>query len=90
MKIIRNQLDSMKNGEFTDQDIENEKKGIISYINTIDDEQDTQIMYFFGQELLKSNETTQIYKESIQQVTREQLINIASKVNINTIYFLRN
>ena len=36
---------------FTDEDIENAKKGIVSGIKAIDDEQDTQITYYFGQEL---------------------------------------
>lgn len=90
MDIIREQLESMKNGEFTEEQIENEKKGILSNINTIDDEQDTQIMYFFGQELIGSNETVEDYKEGIKRVTKDEILNIASKVKINTIYFLRN
>ena len=80
----------MKNGDFTDEQIENEKKGIISQISLIDDEQDTQIVYFLGQELTNSNVGIEEYKQSISQVTREQIQNIASKININTIYFLRN
>ena len=80
----------MKNGEFTESQIENEKKGIISNINTIADEQDTQIMYFLGQEISNSNETLEDYKEKIKNVNKEQILNIASKVKINTIYFLKN
>ena len=34
MKIIRKQLEDMKNGIFTDEDIENAKKGIISGIKS--------------------------------------------------------
>ena len=41
----------MKKGIFTDEDIENAKKSIISGIRSIDDEQDTEITYFFGQEI---------------------------------------
>lgn len=80
----------MKNGDFTDEQIENEKKGIISQINTIDDEQDTEIIYFFGQELIGANVPIEKYKENVNKVTREQIQNVASKVEINTIYFLRN
>ena len=80
----------MKNGDFTDEQIENEKKGIISQINTIDDEQDTEIIYFLGQELTGTSETIEQYKENINKVTKEQIQNVASKVEVNTIYFLRN
>ena len=88
--IIRKQIEDLKNGDFTDEQIENEKKGIISQINTIDDEQDTEIIYFLGQELTDTNETIDQYKENINKVTKEQIQNVASKVEINTIYFLRN
>ena len=90
LEIIKKQIEDLKNGDFTDEQIENEKKGIISQISLIDDEQDTQIVYFLGQELTNSNVGIEEYKQSISQVTREQIQNIASKININTIYFLRN
>lgn len=90
MNIIKDQLESMKNGEFTEEEIENAKKGILSNISLIDDEQDSQIMYFYGQELIGSKDTIEDYKEKIIKVTKEDILKIASKVNINTIYFLRN
>ena len=90
IEIIKKQVEDLKNGDFTDEQIENEKKGIISQISLIDDEQDTQIVYFLGQELTNLNVQIEEYKKSISQVTRDQIQNIASKININTIYFLRN
>ena len=90
IEIIKKQIEDMKNGDFTEEQIENEKKGIISQINTIDDEQDTEIIYFLGQEITNIHEGIEEYKENIKKVTKEQIQNIASKVKINTIYFLRN
>ena len=90
LDIIREQIEDLKNGDFTEEQIENEKKGIISQISTIDDEQDTEIIYFLGQELTGLNETIEQYKENINNVTKDQIQNVASKVEINTIYFLRN
>jgi len=90
LKIIKEQLENMKNGEFTDEEIENEKKSIISGINLIDDEQDAGIVYFYGQEITNSNVDLEDYKQRVKNVTKEQILNIASKVKINTIYFLRN
>ena len=90
IEIIKKQIEDMKNGDFTSEQIENEKKGIISQINSIGDEQDTQITYFLGQELSNTDETLDEYRENIKNVTKEQIINIAKKVRINTIFFLRN
>ena len=90
MKIIRKQLEDMKTGNFTDEDIENAKKGIISTIKSIDDEQDTEITYFFGQELSGSKVSIDKYIEKIQKVSKEDIIKIANSITINTIYFLKN
>lgn len=90
LKIIKEQLENMKKGDFTEEQIQNEKKIIISNINSIDDEQDTQIMYYFGQELIGEKNSIEKYKESVKEVSKEDIKKIASKVKINTIYFLKN
>ena len=90
LDIIKQQIKAMEQGEFDEEEIENAKKGIISTIETIDDEQDTGITYFFGQELSKNNTTVQEYIQKIQDVTKQQILEIAKKVNINTIFFLRD
>ena len=51
LEIIKQQIEDMKKGDFTEEEVENAKQGIIAAIKSIDDEQDTEIMYFFGQEL---------------------------------------
>ena len=90
IKIIKEQLESMKNGEFTEEEIENEKKAIISGIDLIDDEQDASIVYFYGQEISNNHVELEDYKQRIKNVTKDQILNIAKKIKINTIYFLRN
>ena len=80
----------MKNGDFTEEDIANAKKGIIATIKTIDDEQDTEINYYFGQELSKNKVPLEEYINEIEKINKEDVINIAKKVKINTIYFLRD
>lgn len=87
---IREQLEDMKNGNFTDEDIENSKKVIISTIKSIDDEQDTEITYFLGQELTDNKTSLEEYIQEVENVTRENIVDIANRTNINTIYFLRD
>lgn len=87
---IREQLEDMKNGNFTDEDIDNSKKYIISTIKNIDDEQDTEITYFLGQELTNNETTLEEYIHEIEKVTRDNIVDIAKRTNINTIYFLRD
>lgn len=88
--LIKKQIEDMKKGEFTKKDIENAKKGIIATIKTINDEQDTGITYYFGQELSKSSISIEEYKERIEQVSKKDVMHIAENVAINTIYFLKD
>ena len=90
LELIRNQIDEMKQGKFTQEEIENNKKGVIAAIKTIEDEQDTGITYYFGQELSGTNVSEEEYIKKIENITKEAIINIANKVQINTIYFLRD
>ena len=90
LKIVKEQLEEMKQGKFTENDIEVAKKCMIDAIKTIDDEQDTEIMYFFGQEFCSIKLDVEQYLERISKVTKEAVLNIAQKVEIDTIYFLRN
>lgn len=90
LEIIKKQLEDMKEGKFTEENIDNAKKGIISGIKSIDDEQDTEITYFYGQELTNLKTSLEEYIEKIQKVTKQDIIEIAKNVTINTIYFLKD
>ena len=90
LELIRKQIEDMKKGEFTQEDIENAKKGIIATIKTIDDEQDTGVTYYFGQELSQKEISIEEYMKKIERVTKEDIIQVAQNVAINTIYFLKN
>ena len=90
LEIVKKQIDDMKKGDFTEEDIENAKKGIISTIDLIDDEQDTGITYYFGQELSNNKISPEEYKEIIQKVQKDDIVKIANSVSINTIYFLKD
>lgn len=67
LELIKKQIEDMKQGSFTEEEIENAKKTIIATIKTIDDEQDAQIMYWFGQEFSSLKATTDDYMKSIEQ-----------------------
>ncbi len=90
VKIIKEQLEDMKNGKFTEEDIKNAKKYMTSGIESIQDEQDSEITYYLGQELSQKLITFKEYAEKIEEITKEDVKEIANKISINTIYFLRN
>lgn len=89
LDIIKEQLEDMKSGNFSDEEINNAKNYIYSFINSIEEEQDTEITYYFGQELSQTFYSPEEYRKNIELVNKEKIINIANKISINTIYFLR-
>ena len=90
LEIIKKQIEDMKQGNFTEEELENTKQYIISTIQEIKDEQDTQIAYYFSHELAKTDSSIEKYINNVRKVTKEQIIEIAKTVKINTIYFLKN
>ena len=74
----------------TEEDIENAKKLIIASVKSITSEQDTEITYYYGQELSGTFTTITDYENKVNSVTKEQIVEIANSVSINTIYFLKD
>ena len=90
VNIIKKQLEDMKKGNFTEADLEDARTNIISTIKFIPDEQDTELMYYFSQELSGYQMNDEEYIEKIKSISREDIIQLANKIQINTIYFLKN
>lgn len=90
VNVIKEQLEAMKNGDFTEADIENAKKYVASGLRTTQEEQDAELSYYYGQELSDKFTTFEQYEEKINKVTKEDIQKVAQNVKINTIYFLRN
>lgn len=88
--IIKQQLQDMKDGNFSDEDIQNAKNLILATIDNIPEEQDTEISYYFGQEMEKTKVSLEEYKQKIENVSKEQIVEVANSMSINTIYFLKN
>ena len=87
--IIQEQLEDMKQGKFTEDELKNAKNTIMSSIDAMEEEQDSEIIYYFGQELSQRFTTPAEYKERVQAIQREDVIRVANQMKINTVYFLK-
>ena len=90
LDIIKLQIEAMKKGDFSEEDITNAKNVIISGIKTTRDEQDSEIIYKFVQALSKKEISLNEYEEYIKNVNKEEIVDFAQNIKLNTIYFLRN
>ena len=90
LNIIKEQLDQMRNGDFSEEDINNAKTLIEATVGSVPETQDSEITYYFAQELSDDFVTIEDYISRIKQVTKDQIIDIANKIQINTVYFLKD
>ena len=90
LDTIKEQLEDIKNGDFSEDDLENAKKLILASIDGVTEEQDTEITYYYGQELSDRFVTVEDYKKYISEVTKQQVMELARTIQINTVYFLKD
>ena len=90
LELIKVQLENIKKGEFTEEDIDNAKTYLISGIKNVEEEQDTEVVFYIGQEISKTNISLEEYIKRIEKVSKEDILKLANSININTVYFLRN
>lgn len=88
LDIIKEQLENIKQGNFSEEDIENAKCYLISGIKMIEEEQDSEMVFYIGAEIAKTYTTLEEYIEQISDVSKEDIIEFANKLELNTIYFL--
>ena len=89
LKLIKEQVSSIESGNFSDEDIENAKRYLIAGIRAIPEDQDSELIFYIGAEISKTEESLEFYIDKIQSVTKEEILEFARQIQYNTIYFLK-
>ncbi|WP_186577410.1 EF-P 5-aminopentanol modification-associated protein YfmF [Aquibacillus kalidii] len=89
-EIILDQMDSMKKGEFTVEQVEETKNMVVNQLLETMDNPQGIVEVLYHQVVANSEITPQDVIEQIKQVTKEDLIKIGEKINLDTVYFLTN
>lgn len=82
------ELDNMKNGNFTAEEIENSKKGLTDAFMSVGDTPESIDAWVGTRVLDEEIILPQDYAEKINSVTAEQIRSAAEKVTLDTIYML--
>ena len=90
LSIIRAQLQDMKDGKITDDEVKSAKQLATSSLKMIPESQDETITFSLDQDMYVENLTVEEYIKKVEAVTKEQIIDVANKVKINTIYYLKD
>ena len=90
LSIIKAQLQGMKDGKITDDEVKSAKQLATSSLKMIPESQDETITFSLDQDMYGENLTVEEYIKKVEAVTKEQIIDVANKVKINTIYYLKD
>ncbi len=88
IKLVNKAMDEMKKGEFTSEELDNAIKTVISSIKMSEDTQGGIINNYLFNDL----DQLPLYDERVREfktVTKEEIMNVAKKVKLNTIYLLK-
>lgn len=89
VSIIKEQLQSMQIGDFTEQEINQTKAVIKNQILETVDVPKGYIDLLYHNVIAKKDFKVDDWLHNIDQVTKEKVIEVANKVNLDTIYFLK-
>ena len=87
IKLIKEELENMKNGKFTDKEIEEAKKIYISGCNETYDSPNSIINNYLSYEYGGLDLVEKRLKE-IKKVTRQNVIDVANKITLDKIFLL--
>ncbi|MCP8616460.1 EF-P 5-aminopentanol modification-associated protein YfmF [Salirhabdus salicampi] len=86
--IILEQVEDMKNGNFTDEIVEETKQLVIHSLKETFDHPFGIIELYYHQVLSDKTITPAEMFEQIEQVTKEDVVKVGQKVSLDTTYFL--
>lgn len=88
IELVNKAMNEMLSGEFTDEELDNAKKTVISSIKMSEDTQGGIVNNYLFHDL----DNLPLYEERIKEfktITREDIMKVAKKVKLNTIYLLK-
>ncbi|MBB3109456.1 putative Zn-dependent peptidase [Paenibacillus phyllosphaerae] len=88
--IIKEQLDSMRAGNYSELELSQTKAMIANHLRELKDSANEMIAYDFNAVLSGRERTSEELLELVQNVTSEQISQVARKTELDTIYFLRD
>lgn len=88
--IIKEQIEEIQKGNFSEDDIEISKESLKSSTRSIKDSIFLISEYFFSQILSNDKRTLDEVIADIDKVTKGEIVEAMSKLTIDTIYFMRN
>lgn len=87
-KLVIEEVDSLKDGNFTEEDIDIAKKSIITSIESLTDTPNVLMDFLYSQILSDSLDNIENIIEKIKSADKESILAAGKKFELDTIYFL--
>ncbi|MHB8061850.1 MAG: EF-P 5-aminopentanol modification-associated protein YfmF [Ruminiclostridium sp.] len=87
-ELILKQLDEIQAGNITDYEFDATIKSLETGIQSLKDSQLQVVDFYLGQLISGTHDTLEGLFDKIQRVTKQDVINIAKKIQLDTMYFL--
>ena len=86
---ILEQLELVKKGEFTDEELSSAKLSLINAYREISDNPQSLQNWYIGRALSGITQSPDETIEVVKNITKEEIVATANKVVLDTVYFLR-
>ncbi|MGL5312810.1 MAG: EF-P 5-aminopentanol modification-associated protein YfmF [Peptostreptococcaceae bacterium] len=88
--LVKKQIESMKKGEITEEELQSSKKALINSIRSVGDSIGGMSDFYFAQGISETNTTLEEMINYIENVSVEGIVKSFENVQLDTVYFLRN
>lgn len=88
LDLIQQQLTAIQNGELQDEYIQIAKKMLQNALRKTNDEAGSMIALAYNRDITHKQETNDEYIQKLLNVSKEEIVAVASQVRLDTIFFL--
>ena len=86
---ILEQIKDMEDGKITDYEYETTLKTLKNSLSSMKDEQGALLEFYYGQELISSEETIDELIDKLTKVTIKDVVEVSKNVKLDTFYFMK-
>ena len=89
-ELVKEQIQSIIEGNISDEELDNSKISLISTMRSLTDSIGGLSDFKFAQDISKTNLSVEDIINYIENVTKEEIVDVFKRLQLDTIYFLTN
>lgn len=90
VELVKQQLESLKAGEISQDEIENSKSALINSMKSLSDSIGGMSDFYFAQGMSNTSSTVEQIIENVANVNSEDIVKAFKEIELDIVYFLRN